>query len=178
MTPSLDTLRYPTGPFTLVTPLIDELRERCIAEIEALPAALGAAVADLTDSQLDTPYRPGGWTVRQVVHHVADSHMHSYLRFKLALSEDGPRISGYDEGVWATFPDAATLPVAVSLNLLEGLHRRWAVFLRALRPEDFNRTIRHPEQGEVPLATNLQLYAWHGRHHVAHITALREREGW
>ena len=171
-------LRFPAGPFRMEDEVtIDECR-RLVEEIAAAPARLRGAVAGLTPGQLDTPYRPGGWTVRQVVHHVPDSHLNSYVRFKLALTEDGPTIKPYDEARWAELPDSRETPLEVSLGLLDALHGRWVTLLRALSPADLERTFRHPEMGVVPLRKNVALYAWHGRHHVAHITALRERMGW
>ena len=131
----------------------------------------------MSDEQLDTPYRPGGWTVRQVVHHVADSHMNSFIRFRLALTEDEPTVKPYDEAKWALLKDAE-LPVEVSLKLVDGVHHRMVVMLRGLASGDFERKFRHPQLGLMDLNSNLALYAWHSRHHVAHITALREREGW
>jgi uncharacterized damage-inducible protein DinB len=149
-----------------------------IAEIDAAPAALRAAVAGLSEEQLATPYRPGGWTVRQVVHHLPDSHANAYVRFKLALTEDNPTIKPYLEARWAELPDNAGTPVEVSLGLLEALHRRWVVLLRGMGPEDFARPLTHPEKGRLSLDQMLALYAWHGRHHVAHVTSLTERMGW
>jgi len=139
---------------------------------------LRAAVAGLRPEQLDTPYRPGGWTVRQVVHHVPDSHMNSYMRFKLALTEDEPTIKPYDEKLWAELADTPATPVEVSLTLLESMHDRWVRLLRSLQDAHFERQFRHPELGVVRLDRNLALYAWHGKHHVAHITSLRERMSW
>jgi uncharacterized damage-inducible protein DinB len=136
------------------------------------------AVAGLSDEQLNTPYRPAGWTVRQVVHHVPESHMNSYVRFKLALTEEEPTIKPYFEDRWAQLDDANQAPVGLSLDLLDALHGRWVWFLRSLKDADFQRTFRHPELGTVSLDRNIALYAWHGRHHVAHITSLRERMGW
>jgi uncharacterized damage-inducible protein DinB len=132
----------------------------------------------LSEEQLDTAYRPGGWTIRQVVHHVADSHLNSYTRFRLALTEDTPAIKGYDQERWAELPDAKTAPVLVSLVLLEALHRRWVQLLRSMAPADFARTFVHSELGKVTLDRNLALYAWHGDHHTGHITGLRQRMGW
>lgn len=174
----LEQLRYPIGRFRAQSRLAAEERNALIEQIAALPAELRAAVSDLTDDQLDTPYRPGGWTVRQVVHHVPDSHLNSYVRFKLALTEDEPAIKGYDEAAWSELPDARTADVAVSLALLEALHRRWTLLLRSFGEEQFARSFQHPKLGLVTLETNLQLYAWHGRHHLAHITAIRERMAW
>lgn len=170
-------LRYPVGRFVPIDrPTADE-RDAFIREIEAHPAAMRAAVDGLSDAQLDTPYRPGGWTVRQVVHHVPDSHVNSYVRFKWGLTEDVPTIKTYEEGLWAELPDSKE-PIGVSLALLDALHARWSVVLRRMTEEDFVREINHPELGRISLGRMLGLYAWHCRHHVAHVTALREREGW
>jgi hypothetical protein len=171
-------LSYPIGRFDWKTAVTPEMRPRLIDEIAAAPALLRQAVDGLDDGQLDTPYRPAGWTVRQVVHHVADSHMNSYIRFKLALTEDEPTIKAYDQAKWADFDYERTLPPAVSLALLENLHTRWVGLLGGMTDSDFSRTFRHPEAGLVRLDTNLALYAWHGRHHAAHITGLRHRMGW
>lgn len=171
-------LRYPIGPFKREGTQGSEEIQRAIDDIAEAPAKLRAAVEGLTPDQLDTPYRPGGWTVRQVVHHVPDSHLNSYCRFKLALTEEEPAIKAYHEDRWAELEEARTAPVEVSLALLESLHRRWVLMLKSLTPADFQRTFRHPEIGVVSLAQNVCLYAWHGRHHVAHITSLRERMGW
>jgi len=170
--------RYPIGKFEWKGGLSAEQRQRSIAEIEKTPAEFRSAIARLSPQQLDTPYREGGWTVRQLVHHVPDSHMHSYLRFKLALTEEQPAISAYDEKVWAELPDSRETPVETSLSLLEALHRRWVVLLRSMQPADFARAYRHPERGPVSLDMALAMYAWHGRHHTAHVTSLRERVGW
>ncbi len=171
-------LRFPIGRFKLEGAPTDEDIHHAIDEIVEAPAKVRAAVEGLTPEQLDTPYRPGGWTVRQVVHHVPDSHLNSYCRFKLALTEEEPTIRAYHEDRWAELEEARTAPVEVSLALLESLHRRWVLMLKSLTPADFQRTFRHPEIGVVSLAQNVCLYAWHGRHHVAHITSLRERMGW
>lgn len=172
-------LRYPTGPFESVgRALTPDERRRHVDTIEAHPARMRRAVADLTDDQLDTPYREGGWTVRQVVHHVADSHLNAYVRFKLAVTEDRPTIPTYEEKEWAKLPDAKDAPVEGSLELLESLHRRWVAFLRALEPGDFGRPFLHPEIGELTVDVLLEIYGWHGPHHEAHVTRLREREGW
>lgn len=170
-------LRYPIGEFKFVTPFTESDRQTCIAKIEQTPAAMRAAVAGLDESQLDTPYRPDGWSVRQVVHHVPESHLNSYTRFKLALTEDEPTIKPYFEDRWAELDDAKA-PVAMSLDLLEALHHRWVWLLRSLKEKDFQRTFRHPELGIVSLDKNVALYSWHGQHHVAQITSLRERMGW
>jgi hypothetical protein len=176
-------LQYPIGKFAWNrsgegSRASEEERQQWLADIEATPARLRAAVAGLTEAQLDTPYRPGGWTVRQVVHHFADSHMNSYVRFRLALTEDEPTIKPYDEALWANLRDARTAPTELSLTLLDALHQRWVMLLRSLKPEDFSRTLKHPELGNVTLEKYLALYAWHGKHHVAHITGLRQRSGW
>jgi len=171
-------LQYPIGRFEFPREVSSEDRARFIQEIAETPANLRAAVAGLSGEQLDTPYRPGGWTVRQVVHHVPDSHMNSYVRFRLALTEEEPTIKPYDEARWAELADARTAGIETSLALLESLHERWVLLLRSLSPADFRRQFRHPELGVVSLEKNLALYAWHGRHHVAHITSLRERMGW
>lgn len=171
-------LRYPVGQFSFAGTLSAEERTTLINEIEAAPEKMRTAIGGLSDEQLDTPYRPGGWTVRQVVHHVPESHLNSYIRFKIAITEDEPTIKPYFEDRWAELSDARVSPIEPSLDLLDALHRRWVWFLRSLRNEDFNRTFQHPEQGIVSLNTNVALYAWHGRHHVAHITELRKRMGW
>ncbi|HLN04185.1 MAG TPA: bacillithiol transferase BstA [Bryobacteraceae bacterium] len=171
-------LQYPIGRFAWSGPNSEDDRKRYIGEIEQAPSRLRAVVAGLSDAQLDTPYRPGGWTVRQVVHHVPDSHLNSYVRFRLALTEPEPTIKPYDESRWAELTDAKTAPIEMSLALLESLHSRWILLLRGLKQNDFAREFRHPELGTVSLDKNLALYAWHGRHHVAHITSLRERMGW
>jgi hypothetical protein len=139
---------------------------------------LRAAVAGLNEEQLNTPYRDGGWTVRQVIHHVPESHMNAYIRFKLALTEDDPTIKPYNEAAWAETADVRDTPVEVSLALLDNLHNRWVVLLKSMSDADFSKQFRHPELGVVPLEKNLALYAWHGKHHVAHITSLRERKQW
>ena len=170
-------LRYPLGRFTPVAPSAAR-RSADIADIAALPQKIRAAVAGLDDRQLDTPYRPGGWTVRQLVHHVADSHMNGFIRVKLALTEDHPTIKPYDENAWARLADAR-LPIDLSLDILDGLHPRWAEVCNAMLADEFGRTFVHPEHGRVfTLDEHTQNYGWHSRHHVRHITALREREGW
>jgi DinB superfamily len=174
---SVDHLRYPIGRFEKPHDLTDTDREKAISDIESLPGRLSASVKGWGDDRLDTPYRPEGWTVRQVLHHVADSHMTSYLRFKLALTEQEPTIKPYDEAAWAKLADA-TAPVQTSLDLLDLLHQRWVLLLRSLQPAEWQRTFRHPERGLVRLDTNLMLYSWHGRHHLSHITSLSERMGW
>ena len=172
-------LRYPIGKLEVVVPATDDIRREAIEAIAATPALMRTAVSGLSDRQLDTPYRPGGWTVRQVVHHVPDSHMHAYIRLKLALTEDGPTIKPYNEQTWAALADSR-MPIEVSLGLLDGIHARWVTLLRAVKPEEWARTFNHPEYPEAPrtLDWSVQGYAWHSRHHVAHITSLRQREGW
>jgi uncharacterized damage-inducible protein DinB len=170
--------RYPIGKFSFDGSLTEQQKSRFLDDVEQTPARLRAAVQGLSEKQVDTPYRDGGWTVRQVVHHVPDSHMNSYVRIKLALTEDEPTIRPYMENLWAELPEAKTAPVELSLALLEFLHKRWNLTLRAIQPEQWKRTFRHPELGTMNLEKALALYAWHGRHHVAHVTALRERMGW
>jgi hypothetical protein len=171
-------LRYPVGKFQYEGSLSEEQKGRYLSEVEQTPVKLRAAVKGLSDQQFDSPYRPEGWTVRQVVHHVPDSHMNAYVRFKLALTEDEPTIKPYAEDRWAQLADTKTTPVEVSLAMMDLLHARWNLLLRSLKPEDWKRSYRHPEMGLVELQQALALYAWHGRHHVAHITSLRERNGW
>lgn len=171
-------LRYPVGKFSYSGPLTQKQKEEALHDIAETPANLRKAIKGLSDAQLDTPYRPGGWTVRQVVHHVPDSHLNSYVRFKLALTENEPTIKPYAEDRWAELADSKATPIEVSLTLLDSLHDRWVRLLRSLTAEDWKRNFRHPEIGLMPLEKNLALYSWHGRHHVAHITSLRERKGW
>jgi len=170
-------LRYPIGKFTFDGAPTEQARNKFIDDIELAPSRLRAAVQGLSQEQLDTPYRPGGWTVRQVVHHVPDSHLNAYVRFKLALTEDEPTIKPYHEDRWAELQESRTAPIEISLALLESLHQRWVLVLRSIRPEDWKRAFRHPELGVVSLEKNVALYAWHGQHHVAHITSFRERMG-
>ena len=171
-------LQYPIGKFQWGGAITDKQREELIAQLEQAPAQLRQAVTGLTQEQVDTPYRPEGWTVRQVVHHLPDSHMNTYIRFRLALTENEPTIKPYDQERWAVLEDARTAPIELSLALLESLHSRWVLLLRSLRPQDFGRTLRHPELGVLTLDRYLSLVAWHGRHHIAHITSLRGRMGW
>jgi len=171
-------LRFPVGKFTFPESVTEADLAGFVEQIAQTPARLRAAVAGLDDSQLDTPYRPGGWTVRQVIHHVPDSHLNSYTRFRLALTEEEPVINSYREDQWAELEDARTLPVDVSLQLLEPLHTRWVKLLNSLSAEQWKRAFRHPQLGAVTLEKNAALYAWHGRHHEAHITRLRDRMGW
>jgi len=174
----MDDLRYPVGRFEPPAEMGGVERERFIAEIEAVPAHLARALDGLEPDRLETPYREGGWTVRQVAHHLPDSHLNAYVRFRLALTEDEPTIKPYLEDRWAELPDSRTAPVEVSLRLLEALHRRWALTLRAIEADQWKRAFRHPERGPMSLDRALALYAWHGRHHVAHVTSLRQRMGW
>ncbi len=172
-------LRFPIGKFERRDTLDPDERRALIDAIAAAPARMREAVAGLSETQLDTPYRDGGWSVRQVVHHVPDSHLNAYTRFKLALTEDDPIIRPYDEASWAELADARQTPVEVSLTLLESLHARWVVLLRSLQPDDFRRTLRHPDHnGILTVDWLLAMYGWHSRHHVAHVTSLRERMGW
>ena len=169
--------RYPIGPWVWPDEVPAADRPRLIQEIADTPSQLRAAVDGLSDSQLDTPYREGGWTVRQVVHHMPDSHANSYIRFRLAMTEDQPTIRTYHEERWAELPDARTLPPEASLSLLEALHHRWVVLLRSMSDAAFARKLVHPEHGVVSLGQMLAMYAWHGRHHVAHVTTLRGQRG-
>ena len=176
--PDLEQLRFPIGPYTAPDPITAEQVATWIDEIDDFPSALRQAVEPLDRAQLDTPYRPGGWTVRQVVHHLGDSHLNSLIRFKWALTEDHPTIKAYYEDRWAELADYRHTPLDVSLGLLDNLHTRWAILLRSLGPEELQRTLLHPEIGEVVLDWYVGNYAWHGRHHLAHITELVKREGW
>jgi hypothetical protein len=171
-------LRYPVGEFRFPESVSAQELAVFLDQIAETPARMRAAIDGLSDSQLDTPYRTGGWTVRQLAHHVPDSHINSYTRFRLALTENDPMIKPYEEARWAELSDARTMPVEPSLLLLESLHARWVPLLRSLSDMDWKRTFRHPDLGPVRLEQNAALYAWHGRHHVAHITSLRERMGW
>jgi hypothetical protein len=173
-----DDLRYPIGRFRFEGQATEAQRQTWMAELAEAPATLRAAVHGLLPQQLETPYRPGGWTVRQIVHHVPDSHLNSYVRCRLALTEEAPVIKPYNEGRWAELADARSAPLEPSLALLESLHERWILLLRSLGPADWCRTFQHPERGVMTIERNLALYAWHGRHHVAHITSLRQRMGW
>ena len=170
--------RFPIGKFHYEGPPSEAARQAFIADIANAPATLRAALNGLSEPQLDAPYRAGGWTVRQVVHHVPDSHLNAYVRFKLALTEDEPTIKPYAEDRWAELEDTKSTPIEISLVLLESLHDRWVRLLRSLSGEDWRRQFRHPELGVVPLEKNVALYAWHGKHHVAHVTQLRKRMNW
>ena len=170
-------LRFPIGKFDASREVTPELRREFIQTIADLPIKIAEAVKDLNDGQLDTPYRPEGWTVRQTVHHVADSHLNSYCRFKLALTEDKPTIRPYYEDRWAELKDSQ-LPIDVSLKIIEGVHRRWVVLLDSMTDEDFKRELIHPDSGDWKLDKFLGLYEWHSKHHTAHIMKLRERNGW
>lgn len=171
-------LSYPIGKFHYAGPMNRQQREAAIVAISEVPAKMRAALRGLSQQQLDTPYRPGGWTVRQVVHHVPDSHMNAYIRTKLAITEQEPTIKPYDEKAWAELADTQTTPIEISLTLLEAVHERWNNLLRSISEADFARTFRHPEHGVRTLDWMIALYAWHGAHHTAHLTSLRERMGW
>jgi hypothetical protein len=174
----MDDLRYPIGRFEPPTAVSEADRVRLISEIDQAPSRLREAVGRLTPAQLDTVYRPGGWTVRQVVHHLADSHINGYTRFRLALTEDSPTIKPYAEARWAELADSRRAPIELSLTLLATLHARWTMMMGGLAPTDWARAFRHPEDGLASLDVALAKYAWHGRHHIAQITRLRERMGW
>jgi len=171
-------LRYPIGKFSYDGPPSQDQKNAFLDAIASTPANLRSAVQGLSDDRLQTPYRPGGWTVRQVVHHLPDSHLNSYVRFKLALTEEEPTIKPYAEDRWAELADSKSTPIEVSLTLLESLHDRWVRLLRSLSADEWRRTFRHPELGPMTLEKTLALYAWHGRHHVTQITSLRQRERW
>ncbi len=173
----IENLRYPIGEFDPEFDVTPELRREMIQTIKDLPAKIAEAVKGLSDEQLDTPYRPEGWTVRQTVHHIADSHINSLCRFKLAMTEENPLIRPYYEDLWAELADSK-LPIDVSLKIIEGIHLRWFTLLESLTDDDFKRKLRHPESGEWTVEKFLALYAWHSRHHTAHIRRLRERNGW
>ncbi len=170
--------RYPIGRFTPDQNPTPEIRARHIGEIAAQPARMRQATSGLTPQQLNTPYREGGWTLRQVIHHVPDSHLNAYIRCKLALTEDTPTIKPYDEAAWARLKDSELTPIEVSLSLFDAVHARWVTLLRSLKPEDFQRQFNHPESGTRTVDWLVALYDWHGNHHVAHITSLREQMKW
>ncbi len=170
-------IRFPVGQFSSDFEMTKDLRTAFIKTIDDLPSAIRTAIDGLNDEQLDTRYRSEGWTIRQVVHHIADSHMNSYCRFRLAMTEEFPTIKGYHEDLWAELPDNK-LPVEPSMKIIEGVHTRWAAMLNAMSDEDFARKLNHSESGEWALDKMLGLYDWHSKHHTAHITSLRERKGW
>ena len=175
----MENLRYPIGHFQMPDNFSKENINYWIKDIQDAPAQYRALVAGWTDEQLDTPYRPEGWTVRQLIHHVADSHMNSYIRFKWTLTEYEPTIKAYDEKLWADLPEAKTAPVAISLGLMESLHARWCMMLKNLSTEELKKIFIHPESGKsISLNTMVALYAWHSKHHIAHISGLKERKGW
>ena len=171
-------LRYPIGKFSFPQSITPAQRQQWITEIAEAPSMLRASVDGLTSEQFETPYRAGGWTVRQVAHHVPESHMNAYIRFKLALTEDEPTVKPYDEAAWAKTSDVSATPIETSLTMLTALHDRWVRLLESLTDADYARQFRHPELGVVRLEGVLAMYAWHGKHHVAHIRSLRERMGW
>ena len=175
---TLEELRYPTGKWVRVADLDAASRAALIDQIAQVPAAVRAAVAGLTDAQIDTPYREGGWTPRQIVHHLADSHMNAFIRCKLGVTEDNPTIKPYNEKDWSEMPDARVAPPAWSLSIIDGLHARWVQCLQSMDAAAFARAVMHPERGPMTLGDMMQLYAWHGAHHVAQITALRARMRW
>ncbi len=170
--------RYPIGKFEMPKEVTAARRQQAIEEIASTPARLRTAVKGLNEAQLDTPYRAGGWTVRQVVHHVPDSHVNAYVRLKLALTEEKPTIKPYEEAAWAELPDSKSAPIEPSQALLDSLHARWDRLWRSLKPEHFARVLVHPDHGERTVDWLLFLYEWHGKHHTAHITELRKQKGW
>jgi hypothetical protein len=175
----MEELRYPIGKFDRKrVPATEEERRGLIDAVAKLPAELQSALMGLSNRQIDSPYRQGGWTVRQVVHHLADSHMNAYMRFKFALTEETPPVRGFDEAAWAELADSGVTPIDVSLGIIQHLHARWVVLLRSLQPADWEKAVEHSQAGLMPLKLLLALYAWHGKHHVAHITSLRLRNGW
>lgn len=173
-----DDLRYPIGKFVYDEDKADLNRAAAIRSIAELPGRLRIAILGLSFSQMRTPYRPGGWTLNQLIHHIADSHMNSFIRFKLALTEDAPLIKSYEEHLWAELPDAKNESPELSLKIIDALHERWFLLLKSLKPEDFLRKLTHPEHGLIDLRYLIAMYEWHGKHHTAHITKLRERENW
>ncbi len=173
MTPLSNDPRYPTGKVAFETDITDEKRRRWIESIRTTPGRLRAAAAGLTEAELDTPYRDGGWTLRQVIHHVPESHANAFIRFKLALTEDNPTIKPYDEDAWAKLPDVPRASIESSLRLVEALHERWVTLMEAMKPADFARPLMHPERGRITLDTLLQIYAWHGPHHIGHIEMVK-----
>jgi uncharacterized damage-inducible protein DinB len=176
--PATVDLRYPVGKWEKKGPLTHDEREKFIVSVAATPERFKNAVAGLDDNKLNTPYRPGGWTVRQTIHHVADSHMNAFIRMRLGVTEVEPTVKPYDEKMWAELIDSRTAPVDVSLTIIDSVHHRWVMMMRGMREIDFMRSIVHPENGKMTLDDVLALYEWHGRHHSGHITALRQRAGW
>jgi uncharacterized damage-inducible protein DinB len=174
----MDDARYPIGRFQFQPAVDAAARRESIRHIAETPERLAAAVRGLSEEQLEEPYRPGGWSIRQVAHHVPDSHVNAYVRLKLALTEEAPLIKPYDEQAWARLADVAATPVDVSITLLRALHQRWVSLLESLDETAWQRTFTHPDHGAVTIEWLLQMYSWHGRHHVAHITSLRQRKGW
>ncbi|MDA1027467.1 MAG: putative metal-dependent hydrolase [Bacteroidetes bacterium] len=174
----LENLKYPVGRFKPHFSVSEAERLACIEAIAACPEKLVQAVNGLSTAQFDTPYREGGWTVRQLVHHLFDSHANAFIRVRLALTEENPRVTAYDQNAWAHLPDSVTAPPEISVALLAGLHQRWVITLEAMSMDQYGRTLDHPENGPMTLDLILQMYAWHGLHHVRHISALRERMGW
>ena len=175
----MEDLRYPIGKFDMDKgPNTGDERKRLVDAIAEMPERLRQALAGLNGKQLDTPYREGGWNPRLLTHHLADSHMNAYVRYKLALTEHNPTIKPYNEAAWAELADSRITPIDVSLALVDHLHARWVVLLRSLKPQDWERKLTHPEVGVMSLDTMLSMYAWHGAHHVAHITELRKRSQW
>lgn len=171
--------KFPIGQFQKPPVITHQQIQQWIEEIAAFPEQLAKEVNGLTEEQLDTPYRPGGWSIRQVVHHCADSHVNSLVRFKLALTEDTPTIKPYMEDRWAELPDSKTMPIGPALQMLHGTHTRWVVLLQSLTPAHLKKTFIHPEHGKhITLEENIGIYAWHGKHHLAHITTLKQRMGW
>jgi uncharacterized damage-inducible protein DinB len=173
-----DTVRYPVGDFGIDAEVTASKRRRWLQQMAEMSQGLAAAVRGLDDRQLETPYREGGWTPRQVVHHLADAHMNGFVRFKLAITEDRPPIKTYEEALWAETADGRDAPVEASLRLLAALHERWTILLESLSEPQFNCAFSHPERGLMTIDKAIQLYAWHGIHHTAHITQLRARQGW
>ncbi len=174
----MEELKYPIGKFHFEEEITDNLRQSWIQQIAEMPGRLGEAVKDLSDAQLDTPYRSDGWTLRQVVHHLADSHIHGYIRFRFGLTENEPLIKPFDEVLWAELEDARQAPVELSLNILEGIQARWTLLARSMKTADFPRSVLHPERGALCLDQLLNLYSWHGRHHLAQIQNLKARMKW
>ncbi len=179
LTAEIDTLKYPVGKFNPPNEFSPALIAQWIQTIEELPKKLRTVVSGLDDTKLDTPYREGGWTIRQVVHHLADSHLNCYIRFRWTMTEDSPVIKTYNQDRWSELDDAKHAPVEVSLSLLDALHKRWLLFVRSLSGQDLERKFHNPEsKKDYDLRTILALYAWHSNHHLAHITSLLKRKGW